>query len=272
MQLAKLLPICTVCLVVLLAPAAVVGAREADAQHPFLEFVRRQAAELRSRDEPPATLADWERQRSALRQRLQDAWGAFPAEPCPLEPQTMGILEREGYRVEKIVFQTLPDVWMTANAYVPDGQEKVPAVLCVHGHWRGAKQEPVVQSRCIGLAKLGVFVLVVDAFGAGERGLTKSLGEYHGEMVAATLFPAGLSLCGLQVYENSRAVDYLLTRPEVDGGRIGVTGASGGGNQSMYAGAWDERFSAVVPVTVACSPVKGRSPPVSISYSTTPRA
>jgi cephalosporin-C deacetylase-like acetyl esterase len=137
---------------------------------------------------------------------------------------------------------------MTANAYVPDAPEKVPAVLCVHGHWRGAKQDPVVQARSIGLAKLGFFVLVVDAFGAGERGLNKALGEYHGEMVAATLFPPGLSLCGLQVYENSRAVDYLLTRPEVDGSRIGVTGASGGGNQTMYAGAWDDRLSAVVPV------------------------
>ena len=121
-------------------------------------------------------------------------------------------------------------------------------MLCVHGHWRGAKQDPVVQARCIGLAKLGFFVLAVDAFGAGERGLGKALGEYHGEMVAATLLPVGLPLCGLQVYENMRAVDYLLTRPEVDGRRIGITGASGGGNQTMYAGAWDERFAAVVPV------------------------
>jgi cephalosporin-C deacetylase-like acetyl esterase len=67
-------------------------------------------------------------------------------------------------------------------------------------------------------------------------------------MVGATLLPVGLPLCGLQVYENSRAVDYLLTRPEVDGQRIGVTGASGGGNQTMYAGAWDERLAAAVPV------------------------
>jgi len=88
----------------------------------------------------------------------------------------------------------------------------------------------------------------VDAFGAGERGIGKALGEYHGEMVAATLWPIGRPLSGLQVYENQRAVDYLLTRPEVDGARLGITGASGGGNQTMYAGAWDERFRAVVPV------------------------
>src|SRR6185295_14812280 len=61
-------------------------------------------------------------------------------------------------------------------------------------------------------------------------------------------WPAGQTLVGLQVYDNRRAVDYLLTRPEVDGERLGITGASGGGNQTMYAGSLDERFTAVVPV------------------------
>ena len=112
----------------------------------------------------------------------------------------------------------------------------------VHGHWRGAKQDPVVQSRCIGAAKLGFVVLCVDAFGAGERGIGTKLGEYHGEMTAATLLPLGTPLSGLQVYENMRAVDYLETRPEVDKEQIGITGASGGGNQTMYAGAWDKRL------------------------------
>jgi len=87
----------------------------------------------------------------------------------------------------------------------------------------------------------------VDAFGAGERGIGKALGEYHGEMTGTTLLPLGLPLPGLQVYENMRAVDYLQTRPEVDGKQIGITGASGGGNQTMYAGAFDERFGCVVP-------------------------
>ena len=67
-------------------------------------------------------------------------------------------------------------------------------------------------------------------------------------MTAATLLPVGLPLSGLQVYENMRAVDYLRSRKEVDVNRIGVTGASGGGNQSMYAGAWDERLAAAAPV------------------------
>jgi cephalosporin-C deacetylase-like acetyl esterase len=214
----------------------------------FLDFVKGQAKAMRAKDQPPPSLDEWAEQRTQLRSKLVAAWGGFPEKPCDLDVRKHGELKRDGYTVEKITFQTRPGVRMTANAYVPDKKGKLPAILMVHGHWKGAKQDPVVQSRCIGAAKLGFFVLCVDAFGAGERGISKALGEYHGEMVAATLFPIGLPLSGLQVYENMRAVDYLLTRKEVDGERIGVTGASGGGNQTMYAAAMDERLKAAVPV------------------------
>lgn len=240
-----LFPLFIACLIV---AAVIHTGTAAETENAFLAFVKSRAAGLRAEDEAPASLDDWQKQRGAIRTRMLKAWGGFPEEPCPLNPQVLGKLERDSYRIEKVIFQTMPDVWMTANAYVPEKPGKLPAVLCVHGHWRGAKQDPNVAARCHGLAKLGFFVLAVDAFGAGERGLGKALGEYHGEMVAATLWPIGRPLSGLQVYENQRAVDYLLTRPEVDGERLGITGASGGGNQTMYAGAWDERFKAVVPV------------------------
>lgn len=230
----------------LLVLPALLAAEPSPAQ--FLDFVKGQAKAMRANDKPPATLDAWTAQREVLRARLTVAWGGFPEKPCELDVQKHGELKRDGYTVEKISFQTRPGVRMTANAYVPAKSGKLPAILMVHGHWKGAKQDPVVQSRCIGAAKLGFFVLCVDAFGAGERGIGKALGEYHGEMAAATLFPIGLPLSGLQVYENMRAVDYLLTRPEVDGERIGVTGASGGGNQTMYAAAMDERLKAAVPV------------------------
>src|SRR6185369_8898094 len=91
-------------------------------------------------------------------------------------------------------------------------------------------------------------VLAVDAFGAGERYTRPALGTYHGALYGSTLWPSGHTLLGMQVYDNRRAVDYLCSRPEVDAGKLGITGASGGGNQTMYAGALDERFGAVVPV------------------------
>ena len=214
----------------------------------YLAFVKQQAADLRSGDKAPTSTKAWKTQSADLRKNLLAAWGGFPEKACPLEPKVLGTIQRDGYKIEKLIFQTRPGVWMTANAYLPDKKGKVPAILMVHGHWKGAKQDPVVQSRCMGAAKLGFFVLCVDAFGAGERGVGTALGEYHGDMTAATLLPTGLPLSGLQVYENMRAVDYLQTRPEVDGEKIGITGASGGGNQTMYAGAYDERFKCVVPV------------------------
>ncbi len=217
----------------------------------YQAFIQKQAAELRKADKAPATVAEWTTQEAELRKNLLAAWGGFPEKACDLDPQQHGDpLKRDGYTVEKLTIQTRPGVRMTANLYVPDGAKKTPApaILQVHGHWKGAKQDPVVQSRCIGAAKLGFVVLCVDAFGAGERGVGTALGEYHGDMTAATLLPLGTPLSGLQVYENMRAVDYLETRPEVDKTKIGITGASGGGNQTMYAGAWDKRFKAVMPV------------------------
>jgi dienelactone hydrolase len=242
----------TVCVLLLqtLLPSLICATAYAQvpAEKPFLSFVRQTAAELRKQDAPPADLAAWQAQRTLLRQQLELAWGGFPQQHAPLEARILETLDRPDYRIEKIVFQTLPGVFMTASAWVPKISGKLPAVLCVHGHWAGAKQDPHVQARCAGLARLGFFVLAVDAFGAGERAIGEQLGEYHGEMTAATLFPIGRPLSGIQVYENGRAVDYLCSRPEVDPQRIGITGASGGGNQSMYAGAWDERFKAVAPV------------------------
>lgn len=230
---------------VLFAP--ITHAQESPADE-FLRFIRTEGERLHAADQPPKTADEWRQRKARIREKLAEAFGGFPAEKCPLEPRLLGTLQRDGYRVEKLVFQTMPGIWMPALAYVPAEAGPRPAILCVHGHWKHAKQDPVVQSRCIGAAKLGFFVLAVDAFGAGERATGKALGEYHGEMSGATLFPSGKTLSGVQLYENMRAVDYIQSRPEVDPAKIGVTGASGGGNQTMYAGAYDERFSAAVPV------------------------
>jgi cephalosporin-C deacetylase-like acetyl esterase len=215
----------------------------------FNSLMRARAQALRAKDQPPATLAAWQTRRTELRRDMLAALGPVPEKPCPLEPRVLGMLQRLGYRIEKLVFQSWPDVWVTANLYVPDPvKDKLPAVLAVHGHWPGARRDPVVQARCLGLVKLGFVVLVVDAFGAGERYTRPASGTYHGALYGSTLWPSGYTLAGMQVYDNRRAVDYLCSRPEVNGQRLGITGASGGGNQSMYAGALDDRFTAVVPV------------------------
>jgi dienelactone hydrolase len=219
----------------------------------FDNFIRAQALALRSHDKAPASRQDWEERRRKLRESMATAMGMRTlfqrSELSPPKAQEMGVLKRQGYRIEKLIFEGYPGVWVTATAYVPEASAgKVPAVLVVHGHWAGARRDPVVQARCLGLVKLGFFVLAVDAFGAGERFTKPALGSYHGALYGSTLWPADATLLDRQVSDNFRAIDYLLTRPEVDGTRLGITGASGGGNQTMYAGALDERFAAVVPV------------------------
>jgi dienelactone hydrolase len=215
----------------------------------FDNFIRAQALAMHAKDAPPANRAAWEERRLILRRAMFAAMGSFPEKACPLEPKVLGVLKRDGYRIEKLIFQSRPDIWVTASAYVPETERgKRPAVLVVHGHWPWARRDPVVQARCLGLVKLGFIVLAVDAFGAGERYTEPGQGTYHGALYGSPLWPVGQTLLGMQVYDNRRAVDYLLERPEVEGDRLGITGASGGGNQSMYAGALDERFRAVVPV------------------------
>ena len=224
-------------------PASGPARAEEPASPAYLDFVRAQArklASVRGSVKPDAVLSE----------KLFKALGAMDVDPDAPPPlaKVVRTHNRAGYRVESLLIPTLPGVTMTALAYVPDRPGRRPAILAVHGHWKGAKLDPVVQARCIGAAKLGFFVLAVDALGAGERGIDRPLGEYHGGMTAATLLPVGLPLAGLQVAENFRAVAYLRSRPEVDPDRIGITGASGGGNQTMYMAACDDRLRAAVPV------------------------
>jgi dienelactone hydrolase len=215
----------------------------------FDNLMRAQGLALHAKDRPVKTRPAWERRRQELRRTMFAAMGTFPIKDGPLSPRVVAVLRRQGYRIEKLLIETRPDVWMTGSLYVPEPTRgRYPAVLCVHGHWAGARRDPVLQARCLGLVKLGFVALVVDAFGAGERYTAPAPGTYHGALYGSTLWPAGQTLLGMQVYDNRRAVDYLRSRPEVDGNRLGITGASGGGNQTMYAGALDERFQAVVPV------------------------
>ncbi len=153
----------------------------------FGNFLRAEAKKLRDKDEPPKTRDEWVKRRTQLREQMFAAMGSFPEKPCDLEPRLMGVLNRTGYRIEKRILQSRPNVWITASAYIPELKEgqKAPAVLVVHGHWSGARRDPVVQARCLGLVKLGFFVLAVDAFGSGERYTVPAKGTYHGGLYGA---------------------------------------------------------------------------------------
>lgn len=213
------------------------------------EFHLGLARKLREHDAPPRTRSEWERRRRQLLAAMRAAAGELPEERGPLSPRIFGMVERPGVRIERLTFESRPGVAVTANAYMPaEVTGRLPAVLCPHGHWPLARIDPVVRARCFGLARLGYFVLTLDAFGAGERGTTPGVAEYHGGLLGASLWPPGVPLWGLQLWDNVRALDYLCSRPEVDPERIGCTGASGGGNQTMYVSAFDARIRAAAPV------------------------
>jgi len=211
------------------------------------ETLRQEARILHQLHQPPSRIEDWLSMRQRLRRQLLAAAGTFPPPPA-LDAREHGTLKLEGYRIVKLTYQSRPDLRVTANLFVPNGPGPFPAVLNLHGHWPQGKIAVRVAARGHTLAREGFVCLSVDAIGAGERGAQPNKFEYHGKQQGVSLLSVGETLLGMQVYDNMRAIDLLQSLDYVDGERIGVTGASGGGNQTMWISALDPRVKASVPV------------------------
>ncbi len=196
---------------------------------------------------PPADLSQWQTWRLELLTKIRRAAGTFPSPP-PLHVQVHGVIAMAGYELRKISYQSRPGLRVTAHLAVPSGRGPFPAVLGLHGHWHQGKVAARVQERTHVLASCGFVVLTVDAFGAGERGTEDGKFEYHGGGIGAALFDVGETLLGMQLYDNLRGIDLLCSLDCVNADAIGVTGASGGGNQTMWVAAMDARVKAAVPV------------------------
>lgn len=152
------------------------------------------------------------------------------------------------YTIRKISFLSAPGVRVTGTLYIPKGGGPFPALLNMHGHLAKGKLAERVQARGHIMARCGFVVLTVDAAGSGERADREREFSYHGAMRAAELLLTGDTLLGMQVRDNMRAVDVLQSLSFVDAERIGATGESGGGNQTMWLAACDPRIKAAVPV------------------------
>ena len=217
----------------------------------LLDWIEMAVDDAGARAVASLTRTEWPRARLQTRQRLLKALGLdpLPARTPPILSRFVGSLEREGYRLERLVLEPRPHFLMPAHLYLPQGGHfPAPAVLYAPGHWMiYGKTEPDIQACCISLARLGFVVLVFDPIGQGERG---AIFEDHARR---DLLLLGLSQEGLMVWESMRAIDYLLTRPEVDGNQIGMTGASGGGLNTVYTCAVDERIAASVSVCYVTS-------------------
>ena len=186
--------------------------------------------------------------KSALRKKLWQKFGTVYDPALPLEVRQLGTLEQQDFILEKLIFQSRPGVWVTALLYRPRGKGPFPAVLQMHGHNPEGKFGINVQNVAQDLVKNGIVCLCVDAIGCFERAFDYAIPENHGNIQGAAMLNIGETLLGYQVVENMRAVDLLLSLDYVRKDRIGATGGSGGGNQTMYLAAMDDRIAAAMPV------------------------
>lgn len=197
----------------------------------------------------PDNPEDWVKYRTNLRKTIIQKTGLIVNHNLPLDIKETGSIQMKGYQIKNIAFQTRPGVYATANLYIPDGKGPFPAVISMPGHWRKAKFDPDgPQQLGHSLALDGYVCLSMDPWGSGERTTVHGEFDYHGTSLGASLLNVGESLAGFQISDNIRGVDLLSSLPYVDPKNIGATGASGGGNQTMWLAAMDERIKAAVPV------------------------
>jgi hypothetical protein len=205
-----------------------------------------------------STLNNWQERQKEIREILWDIVGPFPAK-TPLNPQVTRIVDKKSYRVEHIIFESQPGFYVTSSLFIPvglKGKTKAPAVIYCSGHSVEGYRSQVYQYVILNLVSKGFIVFAFDPVGQGER-----LEYYNSETGNSIIggptkehsypgaqgFITGSSQAMYMIWDGIRAVDYLLTRKEVDRSRIGITGRSGGGTQSAYIAAFDDRIYAAAP-------------------------
>ena len=202
------------------------------------------------------SLSEWKERQEWTRKALEESVGAFPSK-TPLNARVTKSFDEDGFRLENIIYESQPGYFVTAGLFIPSSLKhgtKAPAIIYCSGHtdkgYRG------YQSIIVNLVKKGFIVFAFDPIGQGERlqyydaETNKSefpWPSYEHSYVGAQLFVTGNTVARDFIWDGIRAVDYLLTRKEVDPNRIGITGRSGGGTQSAYIAAFDERIKAAAP-------------------------
>jgi len=195
------------------------------------------------------------------REIMLAAFGRLP-ERTPLAPRITGTVTRQGYRIEKVVFQSQPQHYVTAHFYLPDParhRAPYPGVVVPCGHARTAKGHDEYQSMGALLALNGMAALVFDPIDQGERqqhvgeGSSPELwGTRAHSIVGVASILLGRNTATFLLWDSMRAVDYLQSRPEIDPQRIGATGNSGGGTQTSYLTALDDRIRAAAISCYLC--------------------
>ena len=194
------------------------------------------------------TTTFWEKVKEQRRLELLDMLGLDPLPPrTPLNARVTGVIEKPEYTIEKLAFESLPNVFATANFYLPKKRlNRLPAIVYVCGHAVSPQGSKVMyQHHAITFAKHGYACLIIDPIQIAET-FALHHGVYNLEM--ADWYARGYTPAGVEVWNVIRALDYLETRPEVDKSRFGITGRSGGAAMSWFSAAVDMRLKVAVPV------------------------
>ena len=196
-------------------------------------------------------IREYQQQRRELMiQRL----GGFP-ERTPLNAQTVGTIEADGYRIEKVIFESQPNHHVTANLYLPESDGPVPGIVVSSGHSRTGKTADYNQRFGIMMARHGMAALCFDPIGQGERSqILDGQGEpkFSGTttehfLIGTSSILVGRNTATYRIWDAMRAIDHLVQRPEIDATRIGFTGCSGGGTLTSYVMALDDRVACAAP-------------------------
>lgn len=234
-------------------------------EHQIVNDLRRRAeANFRRQGQEKAaltTIEAFEVHRARVRQNFLRAIGGLPTERTPLNVRLIGTIECEKYTIEKLIYESMPEFYVTAACYVPKGlKDRAPAVVCAHGHTEQSKSYHHYQKVAIDLANNGFVVLAVDPIGQGERAqYYERFGERGEKRGGASVYEHmrggfqflahGANIARVFIWDIMRSIDYLETRPDVDASRIGMTGNSGGGTQTSLLMMSEPRLAAAVPCT-----------------------
>lgn len=224
-------------------------------QRYFVDRVRQASAANLAVKAELKTKADAEAYVRSVREKIRESFGPMP-EKTPLNARVTGVVERDAYRIEKIIFESRPNFPVTANLYIPKGRKfPLPGVVGTCGHSSNGKANEAYQAFSQGLVRMGYVVLIYDPIGQGERlqypneQLVSQVGVGVREHLVAgnQQFLVGDAFCTWRAWDGIRALDYLLTRDEVDPKHVGVTGNSGGGTMTTWLCGVEQRWTMAAP-------------------------
>ena len=190
---------------------------------------------------------EYDAYRKAMHAKMMSALGEWPAR-TPLNARTVATVKKDGYRVEKVIFESMPSLFVTANLFVPDGDGRRPAIVMSCGHADEGKDCDIYLRACVIAVKQGFVALMYDPYEQGERREFLGVGStHHHNIIGVKASLLGWSMPLLRIWDGMRAIDYVESRPEVDKERIGFMGQSGGGTMAALMTAVDWRLKATAP-------------------------